>query len=310
MVKHKETLVVFCPALLRGEVSKALSTREIARGCHAARLPLVYFPYDQKFASRTAGSSDKSNAQILTTLCGQKIHFDGREATIALTLQTDYAGVCALTVNHLFIRQTQPILEFEAIEEDPYFDDAGLGRLHTPSWLMDVQYDDDAEIYLDTVNLQYTAVSEEVNSREESSLEVAYKGPSLSDDEDIVQPSSDSPWSYVSAHSKENVPYLDWALIDLEELGWPILPNLVIDSGGQSHIVSEVVSKSLLRETIDVLVVTAGKIVVEGILHPSYGLFANPDPHCSEIPYTLGRAQVMTFLDHGVSDLSYVVGHD
>ena len=309
---YAEMLVVFCPAILRGEVVKALSTREITRASQSARLPLVYYPYEESFRSRIAGDNKSSSAQTLTTLCGRRIVYAGREATIALTLQIDDGQrgreFCALTVDHLISPRTQTTRsKFEAmIKDDPepnvlesaHCDEAEPGSSVTPSWLLNVSYDDPAENDSWTSDREHDASTTRSSSEEKSTFRLDSNRPPLASDRSAELRLSLYTASQIFARTEPNEPYLDWALIDLAQTPWPILPNLVIYPEGESHIVSAVLPQSPLQEVLEVLVVTAGRGVVEGTLHPSYAFFGNPALARGDGSEALGRAQVVTFEQH------------
>jgi len=296
-------------------VAKALTTSEIVRTCHATRLPLVYYPYERNFASRTAGSSDKSNIGTITTLCGQNIVFDGRKATIALTIQIgDGVGQrsYALTVDHLFDLQqqtsssaTEAMIENDAevaaqhALQSTNADEVRSGTPTTPPWLLNVKYDDSAGSHPWSSNLAYHASTARLSRSE---MEISKSGLkldklSLAGDVSADQGFALSSTSYLFARSGYTKPYLDWALIDLEQLQWPVLSNLVIYPENEPHIVSKVASQPALEQVLDVLVVTAGKGIVEGILHPSHAFLGNPRPTDWHF-FRLGRAQVVTFRGH------------
>jgi len=307
---YGDALVVFCPASLRGVVAKALSTREVDRASQSAKLPLVYYPYEHNFQCRIAGDG-KSGSQTLTTLCGQKVMYAGREATIALTLQINHSlnrgRFCALTVDHLFRPQPQMTKsEIEAmikynsqpdVLQSTYLDEAEPGSPAGPSWLLNVEYDDPPESDLWTSDSNPDDSTTESSNEEQSVLRLDSKrlslAPELSTDLGLTLDST----SPIFARTEHNEPYLDWALIDLEQAQWPILPNLVIYPKGESRIVSEVAPLSLLQEVSEILIVTAGRGVVEGTLHPSYAFFASPasaQGYRSEV----SPAQIVTFQEH------------
>ena len=243
-MKHAEALVVFCPAPLRAVVAKALSTREVARACQSTRLPLVYYPYEQNFQSRIAGDGE-SSLQTLPTLCGQKISYAGRDATIALTLQINDSGrLSAFTVDHLFSPQPQTTRsEIEAIIkiQSTYLDEAESGSQVAPSWLMNVDYDDTAEGDLWTSDPEYDDSTTDSSSEGESSFRLDSNRLSLAPDLPADLGLTLDSTSPIFARTEYNEPFLDWALIDLEQAQWPILPNLVTYPKGESQIVSEVV---------------------------------------------------------------------
>jgi len=311
---YVDALVVFCPAPLRGVVAKALSTREVDRASQSAGLPLVYYPYEQNFQSRIAGDGI-SNSQTMTTLCGKKIMYAGREATIALTLQINnslkHGGFCvALTVDHLFSHQPQTtqseieaIIKYDSqsiVLQSEYLDEAEPGLQVAPSWLMNVEYDDTAENDLWTSDSKYNDDTTRSSSEDESVFRLNSNRPSLGPESSADPGLSLDSTSHIFARTEYNEPYLDWALIELEQAQWPILPNLVSYPKGESHIVSEVVPQSELQGVLEVLIVTAGSGFVEGTLHPSYAFFGNPALARGYGSDELGRAQVVTFKAHGM----------
>ena len=311
--EYGDALVVFCPALLRGEVVKALSTREVTRACQSARLPLVYYPYEQNFRSRIAGDGQRGSSKALTTLCGQKIMYAGREATIALTLfiKNRLYGVekfCALTVVHLFSPQPQTtkseveaLIKYDSqsdVLQSTYLDEAEPGSQVVPSWLMNVEYDDPAENEIWTSDSRHNDSTTRSSTEEKSIFRLDSNrlslGPEFSADLGLSLDST----SHVFACNQDDEPFLDWALIDLEQAQWPILPNLVTYPMGETHILSEVVPQSELWAGREVLVVTAGSGVVEGTLQPSYAFFGRPALAPGSGFAELGRAQVVTFQEH------------
>lgn len=146
-------IAVFCPSILRDKVRKALSTNEIRRHTEKARLQLIYFPYSPEFKLWLAGpDSLAAPVEAPRPLCGQIVTYRDREATVSLILFIERArqkSFYALTVDHLF-RPPQSTTD----------DDPGLLPLRTttpsdlevadelswpettPSWILDIEYEE------------------------------------------------------------------------------------------------------------------------------------------------------------------------